>query len=34
MDDDGSILETPTANHEKLQFGAKQIVKQLDKKGK
>ncbi|KMO59760.1 DNA gyrase subunit B, partial [Lacticaseibacillus rhamnosus] len=34
LDDEGSILETPTANHEKLQFGAKQIVKQLDKKRK
>ncbi|KRM72630.1 DNA topoisomerase IV subunit B [Lacticaseibacillus brantae] len=32
LDDDGSILETATPDHTHQQFGAQQIVKQLDKK--
>ncbi|WP_461223982.1 DNA topoisomerase IV subunit B [Lacticaseibacillus suihuaensis] len=34
MDDDGSIMETKTADHTDMQFGVKQIKSQLSKKGK
>ncbi|KRN25667.1 DNA topoisomerase IV subunit B [Lacticaseibacillus camelliae] len=34
MDEEGSIMETKTTDHSDMQFGVKQIKKQLSKKGK